>query len=411
MHERKMSNFLLRTRRWYTKVPAELNRDEARIFVGAKIGYSVSFLVQLLTAAIFYELNEPVLTISSIIGTLLSIYCLFCLVTGQPGLGFIIINSQSLAGGVLATIYLGLTPCFFLLALIGLIYSTLGGWLSSRLQWMLILLSAGVFVGTLLYGVVFEPLKPLPPLWEFTFAAFNGSATVGMLIVVAVLYRKMANDVEGQLSAQFQQSESLLQNMIPPEVALRLKQNPKALAESHQNVTVLFADLVGFTKIAENSAPEAVVSLLNKVFSEFDDLVDELKLEKIKTIGDAYMVVAGLPSPREDHALVICQLALRMIRVTNSISTNNPTPLQIRVGIHSGPVVAGVIGQRKFAYDLWGDTVNIAARMESHGEPQRIQLSAKTAELLQGSIKLEQRGTIEIKGKGSMKTYYLVDEN
>ncbi|AZV80454.1 hypothetical protein EBB79_12955 [Parasedimentitalea marina] len=270
--------------------------------------------------------------------------------------------------------------------------------------------NAAAFIGALVLGLMARPIAELPPLWELIFATFNGAATAGMLGMVALTYRHMVDVAEAALESEHQKSETLLHNIMPPAIADRLKQNPKVIADSHEQVTTLFADIVGFTEVASQSSPESLVTLLNRIFSQFDALVDDLDLEKIKTIGDAYMVVAGLPAARPDHAQAIARLALEMLVAAERVSQETGKQLQIRVGIHSGPVVAGVIGQKKFAYDLWGDTVNIAARMESHGATGRIQISASTAKLLNGEFELEPRGTIEIKGKGQMATYYLIGE-
>jgi class 3 adenylate cyclase len=170
---------------------------------------------------------------------------------------------------------------------------------------------------------------------------------------------------------------------------------------------VIFADIVGFTGISERIPPSDLVELLNEVFSMFDDLVDKYGLEKIKTIGDAYMVAAGLPVYSEYHAEAAADFALDMMRTLCGFTDREGKKLRVRVGIHSGPIVAGVIGKKKFAYDLWGDSVNTAARMESHGLPGEIQVTQATYELLKDKFDFEERGIIHIKGKGNMQTYLL----
>ena len=171
---------------------------------------------------------------------------------------------------------------------------------------------------------------------------------------------------------------------------------------------MLFADIVGFTTMSAAMPPDRIVALLNELFSSFDDLAGKLGLEKIKTIGDCYMVAGGLPEPRPDHAEAVAEMALHMLDIIEDMAAQSGEPLTIRIGIHSGPVVAGVIGKRKFIYDLWGDTVNVASRMESHGLPGAIQLSEAAARRLDGKYRLRPRGVIEIKGKGAMETWYLV---
>ena len=251
------------------------------------------------------------------------------------------------------------------------------------------------------------PLHPLPPEWVVTFATLNGVGSVGFLLTVALTYRYFEDKAEAALETDYEKSEVLLHNILPVPLAERLKQNPDVIADSHSSVTILFSDIVGFTRLTGRLDPEQLVTLLNKVFSRFDTLAEELGLEKIKTLGDAYLVVAGLPEPREDHAAAVARMALAMLTATEEGARESGEALQIRIGIHSGAVVAGVIGQKKFAYDLWGDKVNIAARMESHGVPGRIQVSRYTADLLGDDFALEPRGEIEVKSKGAMDAFFL----
>ncbi len=211
------------------------------------------------------------------------------------------------------------------------------------------------------------------------------------------------------LSREKARSEELLLNVLPPAIADRLKAGQKAIADGFSQVSVLFADIVGFTKMSARLTPEELVGRLNRIFSSFDDLVDKLHLEKIKTIGDAYMVAGGLHSHEYDHANAIAEMALAMRRRAAEFSREFHDDLDIRIGIHTGPVVAGVIGKRKFIYDVWGDTVNVASRMESHSNPGSIQVTNDAYELLKDLYEFEERGEIEVKGKGRMRTWFLVD--
>ncbi|MEG3954831.1 adenylate/guanylate cyclase domain-containing protein [Microcoleus sp. herbarium2] len=210
-----------------------------------------------------------------------------------------------------------------------------------------------------------------------------------------------------QLELEQAKSEQLLLNVLPAAIALRLKANEHNIAESFAEVTVMFADIVGFTELSSRISATAVVEVLNDIFSAFDHLADRHGLEKIKTIGDAYMVVGGLPTPREDHAEAIANMAIDMLQEIRILSLEHSEPFSIRIGICSGPVVAGVIGLKKFIYDLWGDTVNIASRMESHGITGCIQVTAETYELLKNKYTFEKRGAIQVKGKGYMVTYLM----
>ncbi len=202
-------------------------------------------------------------------------------------------------------------------------------------------------------------------------------------------------------------SERLLLNVLPGAIADRLKAGERVIVDRFDSVSVLFADIVGFTRFASTTSPELLVTMLNELFSMFDKLAEQHGIEKIKTIGDAYMVVAGIPHPVADHAIAIAHMALDMIAGIEEYSTRTKTNLTIRIGIHTGSVVAGVIGTKKFIYDLWGDTVNTASRMESSGLPGRIQVTETTYKLLRDQFELEERGAVEVKGKGLMTTYLL----
>ncbi len=210
------------------------------------------------------------------------------------------------------------------------------------------------------------------------------------------------------LELEQEKSERLLLNVLPEPVAARLKEREEIIADGFADVTVLFADLVGFTELAGRMPPDELVSMLDRVFAHWDSLAAERGVEKIKTIGDAYMAAAGVPLPREDHAEAIASLALAMNADIEDSAERLGVPLAVRIGIDTGPVVAGVIGQSKFIYDLWGDTVNIASRMESHGVAGEIQVTARTRDRLVGSFELSYRGTIEVKGKGAMESYLLL---
>ncbi len=220
--------------------------------------------------------------------------------------------------------------------------------------------------------------------------------------------RRALEDAYDKLEAEKQRSERLLLNILPQSIAERLKEQTSTIAESFSDVSVLFADIVGFTELSARISPCEIVQLLNQIFSEFDRLAEIHGLEKIKTIGDAYMVVAGLPVPRDDHAEAIANMALDMQEALAQFNARAGQTFSIRIGIATGPVVAGVIGIKKFIYDLWGDTVNMASRMESHGLADCIQVTRKTYECLQDRYRFEDRGLVQVKGKGEMRTYLLV---
>jgi class 3 adenylate cyclase/HAMP domain-containing protein len=210
-----------------------------------------------------------------------------------------------------------------------------------------------------------------------------------------------------ELAKKNVENERLLLNILPPSIADRLKQGEGIIADACSEATILFADIVGFTDLSTRISAAELVQLLGGLMSDFDRLAQEHGVEKIKTIGDAYMAVAGLPEWRPDHARATVRLAIDMMNAAARRKTREGKSLQLRIGINSGPVVAGVIGIHKFAYDLWGDTVNIASRMQSHSEPGRIQVTEVTYDLLKEEYEFEARGTLEIKGKGAMATYFV----
>jgi class 3 adenylate cyclase len=224
---------------------------------------------------------------------------------------------------------------------------------------------------------------------------------------VQFLQRRIIEQRETDLAAEKEKVDLLLLNILPRPIASRLKQDRQPISDSLPMVTVIFADLVGFTSMSSTRPPGELVQTLDELFSVFDELADRFGLEKIKTIGDAYMAAAGVPEPREDHAIAAAEMALAMLEALRQRQPSGGAALRLRVGMSSGPVIAGVIGRRKFSYDLWGDVVNVASRMESHGIPDQIQVTLATYELLKDRFAFTPRGSIEVKGKGAMSTYIL----
>ncbi len=229
--------------------------------------------------------------------------------------------------------------------------------------------------------------------------------------IVASLEKKRLRDQEQAFLAQLQnersKSERLLLNVLPRAVADRLKAGERTIVDSFLDATVLFADIVGFTRIAARNSPSRTVQLLNDLFSNFDRVAELFQLEKIKTIGDSYMMVGGLPVINPDHAEACANAAVEMLEALRVFNRRHQLDWQVRIGMNSGPVVAGIIGTKKFAYDLWGDTVNIAARMESHGQPGRIHVSAQVKRVLEGKFNFEPVGVIEVRNVGPMETFLL----
>ncbi|MEW6493892.1 MAG: adenylate/guanylate cyclase domain-containing protein [Cyanobacteriota bacterium] len=277
---------------------------------------------------------------------------------------------------------------------------------------------------------VLEITTPLHPFLDQTqqgmrnifimLAMLSGLGLSGITLVIGRL-RQTSKELElrvKQRTAQLQEmneklseaqkkSERLLLNILPEAIAEQLKDGQKHIADGFTDVTILFADIVGFTDLSAQISPTQLVHLLNEIFSAFDQLSDRYELEKIKTIGDAYMVVGGIPKPRSDHADAIAQIALAMQQEVDQFNAKHNATLSIRIGINTGPVVAGVIGTKKFIYDLWGDAVNTASRMESHGVAGYIQVTESTYRCLRDQYQFEERGVIQVKGKGEMMTYFL----
>jgi class 3 adenylate cyclase len=228
-----------------------------------------------------------------------------------------------------------------------------------------------------------------------------------MMGLAISVFESIASKLELELDLANAESERLIENMLPKTIAHRLKREERVIAEAYKNVSVIFCDIVGFTKLAETISPEEIIKILNLIFLHFDDLSEKLGLEKIKTIGDAYMAAAGVPETRPDHAEAAAKMALGMLEIIQKTNQELNLNLSVRVGIHTGHVVAGVIGKRKYAYDLWGGTVNIASRLESQGVAGKIQISQETAKALQDNFIIEERGSIMLKGIGIRNTYFL----
>jgi guanylate cyclase len=223
----------------------------------------------------------------------------------------------------------------------------------------------------------------------------------------AVVFTLLALFARQRADAQ-DRAETLLLNILPRSIADKLKATPQTIADAFTSASILFADVVDFTPMAERVSPVRVVEMLDQLFGHFDELAERYAVEKIKTLGDCYMAAAGIPSPRPDHAQCLALMALDMLEAVREQGAVGSLGFELRIGINSGPVVAGVIGRKRFLYDLWGDAVNTAGRMQTEGTPGRIQITRATYELLRDEFVCEPRGTVSVKGKGEMETWYLV---
>jgi adenylate cyclase len=266
-----------------------------------------------------------------------------------------------------------------------------------------------VFLGSGLAGELLGGVSPAVPEW-FTSTMLGLNVAVGGTIVFTLLavFARQRRDALAALQEEQARAESLLLNILPRSIVERLKVETRGIADQFSSASILFADVVDFTPLAERLPPAKVVALLDDLFSHFDALAERYDLEKIKTIGDCYMVAAGVPEARPDHARALALLALDMQAAVRSVDEIGHLGLELRIGINSGPVVAGVIGRKRFLYDLWGDAVNTASRMESYGSSGRIQITRATKELLADDFVYEPRGTIPVKGTGEIEAWYLV---
>ena len=276
----------------------------------------------------------------------------------------------------------------------------------SGIRWFVAFLV--VFLGSGICGAALGFESPLPAWFTNLMVGLNISVGGTIVFTLLALFAKQRQDALGALRIEQAKAENLLLNILPRSIAERLKEQPQTIADQYTAASILFADVVDFTSQVEHLPPAQVVGVLDQLFGHFDTLVEKYGLEKIKTIGDAYMVAAGIPTPRLDHARALALLALDMVDAVRSSDAVGNLGFELRVGINSGPVVAGVIGRKRFLYDLWGDAVNMASRMESHGTPGRIQITEATHELLKDDFECEPRGSIAVKGKGEMDTWYLI---
>ena len=272
------------------------------------------------------------------------------------------------------------------------------------------------YLGLLAFAGLLQPLLRTanlisPPLLTAFFVLNLGVVTAITFVLLSYSIRKR-DEAMGLLRIEQDRSESLLLNILPREIAqtLKVKDQPGTIAQRFDQASVLFADMVGFTPLSAQMTPEEMVELLNTIYSFYDSLTEKYGLEKIRTIGDNYMVASGVPSPRPDHAQALARMALEMCQYFNGGSRLAIDGLNFRIGINSGPVVAGVIGHKKFQYDIWGPTVNTASRMESHGLPGKVQIAQATYELLKDEFVCEPRGMVEVKGVGEVETWFLVGE-
>jgi len=307
----------------------------------------------------------------------------------------------------LCVIYLGWDAGFqyYLLAIPGIIFFMPPGRMKAKLA--LLIMTAIAFVGLFHMPNAFNPIIEVNASFIAAVGDFNLLAVFAMLGLFVFFYSRAAEIAEVHLEQEKLKVEELLHAILPAPIAARLQDRRDIIADGFSSATVLFADIVDFAVLADKLSPQDLVRFLDELFSSFDLLAERHGLEKIKTIGDAYMAAAGVPEPMARHARAAAMLAIDMQSFVDNFDPTGMMRIQLRIGIASGPLVAGVIGKRKFIYDLWGSTVNIASRMESHGIPGEIQVSDETRRELGEEFIFEDRGMVEIKGMGEMHTWLL----
>ncbi len=273
-------------------------------------------------------------------------------------------------------------------------------------RWWWLAFLAVVIAGGLLQSRIQHP-NLLPQTLITTFFVLNLAAVSGIVFAFISYFLSEKDKAIQLLRAEERKSDKLLLNILPREIAASLKEKERVIADSFQEASILFADLVRFTELSAAMAPSGMVALLNEIFSEFDRLVERHGVEKIRTIGDNYMVVAGVPTEAADHAARLCRLALDMRAYLEGRTLAGKIPVAFRIGINSGPVIGGVIGKKKFVYDVWGEAVNLASRMESQGEAGKIQLTGTTYRLIRDQFACTPRGPVDVKGFGRVETWFL----
>lgn len=391
-------------------VPPSVDRYDYRTYYSMLIANFMALLLHLSWIFIFRSLGFNTLSLINIGSVLIWIFNIAILCRWGAVLTAVVVGSTEVVGHQsLAIYYLGWGYGFQYYLLVIVAFAFMMNFKSMVVPGTMFFVCLLSFLG-FYYEVQYwnMPHVDLGATVRETFLMANVTSAFAILAIMSYVYSEAARNAEAKLELERQKSEKLLLNILPVSIAQRLKEDDTVIADHFDSATVLFSDIVGFTAMSEHLTPTELVGRLNRIFSAFDDLAEKYGLEKIKTIGDAYMVAGGFPELRDSHAKDVSAMALDMLEAVAECNLEMEQSLNIRIGIHSGPAVAGVIGIKKFVYDVWGDTVNTASRMESSSLPGRIQLSEQAAALLDGEFVTEERGTVEVKGKGVMKTYWLL---
>lgn len=381
--------------------------EHERYYLITKIGFIFSLIQHVVLAGVFFILSVPYLPAYNLLSVILFVIALTFNEKGRLYTALTIAYLEITIHQVLATYIIGWNSGFHLYIIFNMMLPLLTS--SGHKVWKTLIIGSSfiAFAYLLLFKRMATPMVVLSPTIISTFAIVNKLSFIVVLVLMAERFNRTVLRYEDKLNSEVTYANSLLLNILPKSVVSRVGRERGAVAEGYDMVSVLFADIVGFTTFAESVTPNRLVALLDNLFTRFDKLTDIYDCEKIKTIGDAYMVSSGVPVRRSDHADVLVTFAKAMLTEVAAFNKEEKTALTIRIGIHSGPLVAGVIGKKKFSYDLWGDTVNTASRMESSGVPGKIQISKATKECLSLGNEAVSRGSIQIKGKGTVETFFI----
>ncbi len=387
--------------------PSEYSGEKARILTALWIGLPLGTVSHAGFLILFWALDYPVLAIFNLFSLALFAFATWQLYRGNLSwavYGCILFELP--AHAILATLYLGFNAGFWLLVFISVAFIPLYPMLSRTARVLIgivLVLGTGVVA---LVAIQNGSIYPASGALSSIFLLMNLVFLALVVTIIIVSYDLAVERAEHAQQLEYDRAESILLNVLPARITARLKSHEEPIADSHENVSVLFADIAGFTNLSRNLTAQDLVSSLNDLFTRFDSSVETFGAEKIKTIGDAYMVATGLGG-ETDHAEKLVDMAIAMQHSFEAFRQKYDLDLKLRIGVHSGAVIAGVIGKQKFAYDLWGNTVNVASRMESEGVADRIQISAETHALLPPRFKAQSRGEIKIKGHRSRECFLL----
>ena len=393
---------------WFTSIPDHVPDDMVRYFFYWQIFYLLAGIGHFLVMLSFLNTGVTFMVIFNIFSVTLFATATYLLRRGYYRLAYWGAIAELVLHGIAATICVGTAYGFQQFPFLVVILLFIQPFYSQRFS---IFMTGAVLASSAAVTYYATNNPPVYEIAEYWVNSMIMSSVITWPIFVLIMvlpFVRASARAEKELAAAYGESERLLLNILPAPIARRLKTTEGMIADDFDRVAVLFADIVGFTQMSDRLQPAQVVTLLNDVFNAIDKIVAKYGVEKIKTIGDAYMVVAGVPSPIPDPEETIARLALDIQNAVAQFKVpGTDEPVQVRIGLNAGKVVAGVIGNRKFAYDLWGDAVNVAARMESTGEIGRIQVTDEFAQILEGRFQFEPRGEVDIKGKGVISTSFL----